>query len=191
MQSHRSGTRLAGGSRGDGGLECQAESCLDPEELLATQQLEVWLQAWTRTPDCPRSQLTVSSARIAEEAKDHELEMRASALEESASPSPRLRHRGLPGTQVRKNWLLVIPGLFGKSREFFSSSSQRAEAQSLTELDRVAQEAVLSKLADSTHRSYGSGKKQWEIFMSGTGVSSFPSGETREEKTMSNGSFAS
>ncbi|CAE7221406.1 unnamed protein product [Symbiodinium sp. KB8] len=89
--------------------------------------------AWT-----PRSQLTVSSARIAEEAKDHELEMRAR--------------------------------LFGKSREFFSSSSQRAEAQSLTELDRVAQEAVLSKLADSTHRSYGSGKKQWEIFMSEAGA---------------------
>ena len=52
----------------------------------------------------------------------------------------------------------------------------------LQRLDQTGQEAVLSKLADSTRRSYGTGWKQWATFMSGTGVSPFLQGENRIEK---------
>ena len=41
---------------------------------------------------------------------------------------------------------------------------------------------MLSKLADSTRRAYGTGWKHWELFMSGTGVSPFLSGESRQER---------
>ena len=52
----------------------------------------------------------------------------------------------------------------------------------LSDLDRLGQEAVLSKLADSTRRAYGTGRKHWELFMSGTGVSPFLNGESRQER---------
>ena len=40
----------------------------------------------------------------------------------------------------------------------------------------------MSKLADSTRKAYATGWRQWEIFMSHTGHSSFWTGETRAEK---------
>ena len=50
------------------------------------------------------------------------------------------------------------------------------------DLDAIAQEAVVSKLADSTKRSYGTGWKQWQVFLAGTSHSPFLEGKTRREK---------
>ena len=49
-------------------------------------------------------------------------------------------------------------------------------------LDEVDPEAVMSKLADSTHRSYATGWKQWCLFLAGTAQSPYLQGESRAEK---------
>ena len=54
--------------------------------------------------------------------------------------------------------------------------------RTLLELDRLGQEAVMSKLADATRKAYSSGWRHWELFMSGTGQPPFLTGETRPEK---------
>ena len=52
----------------------------------------------------------------------------------------------------------------------------------LSDLDDTAQEAILSKLADSTRRSYGAGWKQWQLFLASSGRDPFLSEETRAER---------
>ena len=74
---------------------------------------------------------------------------------------------------------LVQPA-FQDSSQVHKTPSMRF--RSLNELDRLGQEAVMSKLADSTRKAYSTGWKQWELFMSGTTHSPFLAGETRTEK---------
>ena len=77
---------------------------------------------------------------------------------------------------------LVTPVLLGDERDRFFANVGLPGDNLLQSLDQTGQEAVLSKLADSTRRSYGAGWKQWSTFMSGTGVSPFLQGESRAEK---------
>ena len=72
---------------------------------------------------------------------------------------------------------LVTPVLLGEERDRFFASVGLPGENLLHQLDQTGQEAVLSKLADSTRRSYGAGWKQWATFMSGTGVPPFLQGE--------------
>ena len=72
--------------------------------------------------------------------------------------------------------------LLGEERDRFFDSVGLPGENLLQQLDQTGQEAVLSKLADSTRRSHGAGWKQWATFMSRTGVLPFLQEETRTEK---------
>ena len=78
----------------------------------------------------------------------------------------------------------VTPMLLGDAREFFFQDCALPSVSQAARLDQTGQEAVLSKLADSTRRSYGTGWKQWTTFMNGTLVSPFLSGETSAERQL-------
>ena len=84
----------------------------------------------------------------------------------------------------RADHSLVVPRMLGEERErFFASCSPCPKrGQDLADLDDTAQEAILSKLADSTRKSYGTGWKQWQLFLASSGRDPFLSGETRAER---------
>ena len=150
----------------------KAGNCLDPDEEAARQQLEVWLQAWEQNPERPRDMLDLLHAQ-AQEGPVHEPTLWPDAGD------TRVGGRTAKDPEDRK---LVTPVLLGDERDRFFASVGLPGDNLLQSLDQTGQEAVLSKLADSTRRSYGAGWKQWSTFMSGTGVSPFLQGESRAEK---------
>ena len=147
----------------------KAGNCIDPADLEATMQLEVWLEAWRRSPQDPKACLQLIPRKSQPDRREP-----STFQENEYQPSPdRVGGRpkqSLPSLEHRK---LVKP--------CFQTVTGRKPV-SLLDLDRLGQEAVLSKLADSTRRAYGTGWKHWELFMSGTGVSPFLSGESRRER---------
>ena len=147
-------------------------NCLDPDEEAACQQLEVWLQAWKANPERPREMLDLLHTQA------HEGPIQEPTLWPDAGDT-RVGGRSAKDPEDRK---LVTPVLLGEERDRFFASVGLPGENLLNQLDQTGQEAVLSKLADSTRRSYGTGWKQWATFMSGTGVSPFLQGETRTEK---------
>ena len=150
----------------------KAGNCLDPDEEAARQQLEVWLQAWEQNPERPRDMLDLLHAQ-AQEGPVHEPTLWPDAGD------TRVGGRSAKNPEDRK---LVTPVLLGDERDRFFANVGLPGDNLLQSLDQTGQEAVLSKLADSTRRSYGAGWKQWSTFMSGTGVSPFLQGESRAEK---------
>ena len=132
-------------------------------------QLEVWLEAWRRSPQDPKACLQLIPRKSQPDRREP-----STFQEDEHQPSPnRVGGRPkqpLPSLEHRK---LVKPC-------FQTVTGQKPV--SLLDLDRLGQEAVLSKLADSTRRAYGTGWKHWELFMSGTGVSPFLSGESSQER---------
>ena len=160
----------AGGSPQRQDEPLKAGNCLDSDEESARQQLEVWLQAWKLNPERPRICWISSPLK------------RKKGLFTSPpfGPMPGIREWGgvppVPKTRRIENSSL------GEERDRFFDSVGLPGENLLQRLDQTGQEAVLSKLADSTRRSYGAGWKQWATFMSGTGVSPFLQGETRIEK---------
>ena len=145
-------------------------NCLDPDELLADQQLQIWLEAWKRNKEDPRQELDLVPASW-----------------EPPTPLPSAwtdteRCGGTP--RKRADHSLVIARMLGEERErFFASCSPCPKrGQDLADLDDTAQEAILSKLADSTRKSYGTGWKQWQLFLASSGRDPFLSGETRAER---------
>ena len=97
-------------------------------------------------------------------------------------PMPGIREWGGRSAKDPEDRKLVTPVLLGDERDRFFANVGLPGENLLQRLDQTGQEAVLSKLADSTRRSYGAGWKQWATFMSGTGVSPFLQGENRIEK---------
>ena len=152
----------------------KAGNCLDPDEETARQQLEVWLQAWKLNPECPRDMLDLLPTH-APEGPMHE----PTLWPDAGNTRVGGRSARAKNPEDRK---LVTPVLLGDERDRFFDSVGLPGENLLQRLDQTGQEAVLSKLADSTRRSYGAGWKQWATFMSGTGVSPFLQGETRIEK---------
>ena len=152
----------------------KAGNCLDPDEEAARQQLEVWLQAWEQNPEHPRDMLDLLHAQ-AQEGPVHEPTLWPDAGD------TRVGGRTAKDPEDRK---LVTPVLLGDERDRFFASVGLPGDNLLQSLDQTGQEAVLSKLADSTRRSYGAGWKQWSTFMSGTGVSPFLQGESRAENKL-------
>ena len=150
----------------------KAGNCLDPEEEAARQQLEVWLQAWKVNPERPREMLDLLHTQT------YEGPIQEPTLWPDAGDT-RVGGRSAKNPEDRK---LVTPVLLGEERDRFFASVGLPGENLLHQLDQTGQEAVLSKLADSTRRSYGAGWKQWATFMSGTGVPPFLQGETRTEK---------
>ncbi|OLQ15436.1 hypothetical protein AK812_SmicGene287 [Symbiodinium microadriaticum] len=150
----------------------KAGNCLDPEEEAARQQLEVWLQAWKVNPERPREMLDLLHTQT------YEGPIQEPTLWPDAGDT-RVGGRTAKDPEDRK---LVTPVLLGEERDRFFTSVGLPGENLLHQLDQTGQEAVLSKLADSTRRSYGAGWKQWATFMSGTGVPPFLQGETRTEK---------
>ncbi|CAE7227233.1 unnamed protein product, partial [Symbiodinium sp. CCMP2456] len=151
----------------------KAGNCLDPDETQAWQQMEIWLAAWQRDPECSRNQLQLISAHCP---VSQELEPSAWQTE------PDTRAGGASRTPEDK--ALVAPALLGDAREAFFRDCGLPSTPQVAWLDQVGQDAALSKLADSTRRSYNAGWKQWSTFMSGTGVPAFLCGETRAEKQL-------
>ena len=132
-------------------------------------QSEVWLEAWSRSPQEPKACLKLIPRKSQPERREP-----SNFQEQKYQPSP-IRVGGRP-----KQLLLSL-----EHRKLVRPCFQTATGRrpvGLPELDRIGQEAVLSKLADSTRRAYGTGWKHWELFMSGTGVSPFLSGESRQER---------
>ena len=150
----------------------KAGNCLDPDEEAARQQLEVWLQAWKANPERPREMLDLLHTQT------YEGPTQEPTLWPDAGDT-RVGGRSAKDPEDRK---LVTPVLLGEERDRFFASVGLPGENVLHQLDQTGQEAVLSKLADSTRRSYGAGWKQWATFMSGTGVPPFLQGETRTEK---------
>ena len=150
----------------------KAGNCLDPEEEAARQQLEVWLQAWKANPERPREMLDLLHTQA------YEGPIQEPTFWPEAGDT-RVGGRTAKDPEDRK---LVTPVLLGEERDRFFMSVGLPGENLLHQLDQTGQEAVLSKLADSTRRSYGAGWKQWATFMSGTGVPPFLQGETRTEK---------
>ena len=148
-------------------------NCIDPADTEAYARLAVWLQAWRLTPQDPKNHLKLVSRHTA----------RQPATEEpSAHASTEIRCGGsAPNFDSLKHRDLVQPA-FQDSSQVRKNPSMRF--RSLNELDRLGQEAVMSKLADSTRKAYSTGWKQWELFMSGTTHSPFLAGETRAEKQL-------
>ena len=145
-------------------------NCLDPDELLADQQLQIWLEAWKRNKENPRQELDLVPASW-----------------EPPTPLPSAwtdteRCGGTP--RKRADHSLVVPQMLGEERERFFASCLPCpkRGQDLADLDDTAQEAILSKLADSTRKSYGTGWKQWQLFLASSGRDPFLSGETRAER---------
>ena len=158
----------------------KAGNCTDPAHDEAYSQLAVWLQAWRRSPQDPRSQLTLvprhSAARkqLGEPTSHQDAEARCGGrTAEKGVVAP--GRKELTSFQHRD---LVQPASLGDLR----TQPLVSKLKSLQELDRLGQEAVMSKLADSTRRAYSTGWRQWELFMSGTGQSPFLTGETRPAK---------
>ena len=147
----------------------KAGNCIDPADLEATMQLEVWLEAWSRSPQEPKACLKLIPRKSQPERREpsnfQEEEYQPSSIRVGGRPK-----QLLPSLEHRK---LVRP--------CFQTATGRKPV-GLPDLDRIGQEAVLSKLADSTRRAYGTGWKHWELFMSGTGVSPFLGGESRQER---------
>ena len=147
----------------------KAGNCIDPADLEATMQLEIWLEAWKKSPQDPKACLQLIPRKSQPDRREP-----STFQEDGHQLSPdRVGGRpkqSLPSLEHRK---LVKP--------CFQTVTGRKPV-SLLDLDRLGQEAVLSKLADSTRRAYGTGWKHWELFMSGTGVSPFLSGESRQER---------
>ncbi|CAE7249929.1 unnamed protein product, partial [Symbiodinium necroappetens] len=152
----------------------KAGNCLDPDEETARQQLEVWLKAWKSNPERPRDMLDLLSACV----------QQGPTLEPTLWPDSGDTRVGGRSASIRdaEDRKLVTPVLLGEERDRFFVSVGLPDENLLHQLDQTGQEAVLSKLADSTRRSYGAGWKQWATFMSGTGTSPFLHGETRAEK---------
>ena len=98
---------------------------------------QVWLRAWHRNKANPNKKLDFFPASW-------------------QPPTP------LPSTW-QDTWLSPVSwGMSGTSSlPSAPPGSKRTEAF----LDDTAQEAILSKLADSTRRSYGAGWKQWQLFL--------------------------
>ena len=146
-------------------------NCIDPADEEAKAQLAVWLQAWQRTPQDFKSQLKLISRHAARQPTTEEPTAHASTEVRCGGSAPNftsLKHRDL-----------VQPAFQDSSQVRRTPSMQ---FRSLNELDRLGQEAVMSKLADSTRKAYSTGWKQWELFMSGTTHPLFLAGETRAEK---------
>ena len=141
----------------------KAGNCLDPDEESARQQLEIWLQAWELNPERPRDMLDLLPTQ-AQEGPVYEPTLWPDAGDTRVGG----RSARVKDPEDRK---LVTPVLLGEERDRFFSSIGLPDENLLQRLDQTGQEAVLSKLADSTRRSYGAGWKQWATFMSGTGVS--------------------
>ena len=152
----------------------KAGNCLDPDEETARQQLEVWLQAWKLNPECPRDMLDLLPTHAPEGPTQEPTLWTDAGDTRVGGRSARVKN-----PEDRK---LVTPVLLGDERDRFFDSVGLPGENLLQRLDQTGQEAVLSKLADSTRKSYGAGWKQWATFMSGTGVSPFLQGETRIEK---------
>ena len=147
----------------------KAGNCIDPADVEATAQLEVWLEAWKRAPSDPKSCLQLIHRKAQPDRKE------PSQFHEIEAVDPPMRVGGKPR--------LSLPSL--SHRKLVNPCFQAATGRrpvGLSDLDRLGQEAVLSKLADSTRRAYGTGWKHWELFMSGTGASPFLSGESRQER---------
>ena len=145
-------------------------NCLDPDELRAEEQLQIWLQAWSRNKANPKEEIEL---------------LPASWQPPTPLPSAWEDTERCGGTPRRKqDHSLVVPKLLGEERErFFSQHSFKVDrSKGLTFLDEVAQEAILSKLANSTRKSYGAGWKQWQLFLAPSGRDPFLSGESRSER---------
>ena len=105
-----------------------------PEEEAAISQLEIWLQAWVRKKDSPKD----------------ELELLPHSWQEPMA---------LPTTWGERT---CSPRL--GPEDFFSlKEHQPCLGRTSQDLDAIAQEAVVSKLADSTKQSYGTLKLQYSL----------------------------
>ena len=153
--------------------EEKAGNCIDPADQEALAQLEVWLQAWKRSPSDPKSQLTLIPRKL----RPHGLEP-SSHRDSSLEALSEIRVGGRPKSTPKSLTSLGHRKLV--QPRFQTATGPRFAG--LQDLDRWRQEAVLSKLADSTRKAYGTGWRHWEVFMSGTGVSPFLEGETRVER---------
>ena len=149
----------------------KAGNCTDPADDEAYAQLAVWLQAWKRSPQDPKTHLSLISRHAARHPTT-EQPTRTPPLRSDVGAAPR-------SSRLSSNRDLVQPAFQDPSKLSRMPSKQ---FRSLNELDRLGQEAVMSKLADSTRKAYSTGWKQWELFMSGTKYSPFLAGETRAEK---------
>ena len=133
-------------------------------------QLAVWLQAWQLTPQDPKSHLKLVSRHAARQPTTEEPSAHASTEVRCGGSAPNfnsLKHRD------------VVQPAFQDSSQARKTPSM--SFRSLNELDRLGQEAVMSKLAEYTRKAYSMGWKQWELFMSGTTHS--PSQEKHEPKS--------
>ena len=89
---------------------------------------------------------------------------------------------GGPNPREDAGHQLVTPKLLGAAPDAFFSQASVKKRGTLEQLDEVAQEAVMSKLADSTRRSHGTGWKQWCLFLAGIAQSPHLQGESQTEK---------
>ena len=145
-------------------------NCLDPDELHAGEQLQIWLQAWSRNKTNPKEEIEL---------------LPASWQPPTPLPSAWEDTERCGGTPRRKqDNSLVVPKLLGAERDrFFSQHCYKPNRhKGLSFLDEVAQEAILSKLATSTRKSYGTGWKQWQLFLAPSGRDPFLVGESRSER---------
>ena len=136
--------------------EEKAGNCIDPADQEALAQLEIWLQAWKRSPADPKSQLTLIPRKLRPQGLEPSSH-RDSSLEAFSEIRVGGRSKSIPKPLTSfDHRRLVQP-------HFQTATGPRFSG--LQDLDRWGQEAVLSKLADSTRKAYGTGWRHWEVFM--------------------------
>lgn len=105
---------------------------------------------------------------------------------------PPTHHQDEPGRvgaprrkPASKSELVALEGLIQPrpSRNTHPLPPGKAQLSDQASLDRLAIDAIMSKLATSTKKVYASGWKPWELFSLGAGASLFLGGNTAAEKS--------
>lgn len=146
---------------------------LDPEEVIAHDQLEIWLKAWGRNPHHPSHELYLSSWKTTK------------PLEPPTHWQDDVTKAGAPRKKTSsKAELVALEGLAQPRPRSQSAPPVAAiKLRGQDSLDQLATDAVMSKLADSTKKVNASGWKQWVLFNAGSRVPLFLEGESRAEKS--------
>ncbi|CAL1131402.1 unnamed protein product [Cladocopium goreaui] len=148
---------------------------LDPDEIQAHEQLEVWLRAWGRNPKAPSSELFLTSWK--------EPRVAVAPTHEFVGATTQAKAGGGKRTTVKPALSEVERLVQPASKRGGTTGTPRPRGGSTAELDQVAMEAVLAKLADSTRRVYASGWKQWALYNASSGTHPFLDGEERSART--------
>ena len=143
---------------------------LDPDEVEAHAQLEIWLRAWGRNPAHPENELYLTSWK---EKPALPIPTHCTDVEKAGAPRRASKKNGVEPTEG-----LVQPATCRDPKDRSATLIKQGTAA----LDQIGTEAIMAKLADSTKRVYATGWKQWAIFNTGAQCPLFLDGEGRSAR---------